>query len=113
MSSRSASPSPGVGGKANYSASSKNHLLPATAAWAPALAIAAAAGVLTAISFPATLFFPVLSLGMIAIAALAGTYAWLRPMEQRKSILIFAATLTFIGLAAGMLGDPDQVALLL
>jgi hypothetical protein len=113
MSSRLVSPSPGVGGKANYSAGSKNQLSPATAAWAPALAIAAAAGVVTAMAFPAPLFFPVLSLGMIAIAALAGAYAFLRPAEQRKSILIFAATLTFIGLAAGMLGDPDHVALLL
>jgi acyl-CoA reductase-like NAD-dependent aldehyde dehydrogenase len=102
-----------VGGKANYSAGNKDQLSPATAAWAPALAIAAAAGVVTAMAFPAPLFFPVLSLGMIAIAALAGAYAFLRPAEQRKSILIFAATLTFIGLAAGMLGDPDHVALLL
>jgi len=112
MSSRLASPSPGVGGKAGYNAGNKD-LSPATAAWAPALAIAVAAGVVTALAVPATLFFPVLSLGMIAIAALAGAYAFLRPAPQRRSILIFAATLTFIGLAAGMLGDPDQVALLL
>jgi len=112
MSSRLASPSPSVGGKADYRARNKD-LSPATAAWVPALAIAAATGIVTAEAVPATLFFPVLSLGMIAIAALAGAYAFLRPAEQRRSILIFAATLTFIGLAAGMLGDPDQVALLL
>ncbi|MDF2116691.1 hypothetical protein PY365_13975 [Roseiarcaceae bacterium H3SJ34-1] len=101
-----------MGGKAGYTASN-NDLSPATAAWAPALGIAVAAGVVTALAVPTTLFFPVLSLGMIAIAALAGAYAFLRPAGQRRSILIFAATLTFIGLAAGMLGDPDQVALLL
>jgi hypothetical protein len=101
-----------MGGKTNYRARGKE-LSPATAAWVPALAIAIAAAIVTALAVPAPLFFPVLSLGMIAIAALAGAFAFLRPAEQRRSILIFAATLTFIGLAAGMLGDPDQVALLL
>lgn len=110
MSLRSASPSPGVGSKTAFTPAGRN-LSPATAAWAPALAIAAAAGVVTGVAVPATLFFPVLSLGMIAIAALAGAFAFLRPADQRTSIFIFAATLTFIGLAAGMLGDPDHVAL--
>lgn len=83
------------------------HLVTA-ALWA--LAVAAAIGLVAAIALPHPVFLPAVSLGTIVLAALAGLYAWLRPAEQRLPALIFAATLTFVGLAASMIGDPDHVA---
>jgi len=76
----------------------------------PHLATAALWALAVAAALPHPVFLPAVSLGTIVLAALAGLYASLRPAEQRLPALIFAATLTFVGLAASMIGDPDHVA---
>lgn len=83
------------------------HLL-AAAMWA--LAVAAGIGVVAAIAVPGAVFLPTLSIGTIVLAAFIGLYAWTRQPSDRLPVLIFAATLIFIGLAASMIGDPDQLA---
>ena len=60
---------------------------------------------------PSPLVLPALSLALLAGAALVALLAWQRP-RPHQSLLGYwdlAGALTFIGIAAALLSEPDQV----
>lgn len=60
---------------------------------------------------PSPLVLPALSLALLAGAALVALLAWRRPRPHRSLLGYWdlAGALTFIGIAAALLSEPDQV----
>jgi hypothetical protein len=60
---------------------------------------------------PAPLILPVLSVSLLAAAAAVALIAWRRPRPHQSQLGYWdvAGAVTFIGIAAALLSEPDQV----
>jgi hypothetical protein len=73
--------------------------------------VGAAAAGLSAWMLPVALVLPILSILVIAAAGLTALIAWMRPQRRSSDRITYwdiAGALTFIGLCAALLSDPEQ-----
>lgn len=77
-----------------------------------AIAILLATAAACVATVAGALVLPAVALAATAYAAIAGLVAWQGPLKLRPAFLTSAGIFALAAMGAGMLGDPDQVALL-
>ena len=80
---------------------------------AGSLAVLLAGLIASTVIAPSILVMPVMSLAATVVASLAGLAAWLGQPSTREKALLIAGIFALAAIAAAIIGDPDQVALLL